>query len=608
VAMREEFQRIFYREEMDILSLNAQAAMGPVRQPERSQFSHLLRHFLERFFNHETASTDGDAKTRLVQIACAVGLPGFVVALYLWPVYHPLWPPHPALWRPQYWLQVNHHFFYVVYSFVVMGLATVFEWDMFFPDQLDVFVLGTLPVHERRLFAARIAAIATLLSGVLIGANALAPVPLLAATDPPDALRFLAGHILAVAGSGIFAAAFLLALQGVLLSVLGERLFQRISLALQGLAIAVLVVLLLLFPVLSGVVPTLLQSHGAAALCFPPFWFLGVYQRLLEGPSALPVYAELARIGCAATVTAAAIAAAAYPIAYVRRVRQLVEGGSARPSRSSITAPLRGLLHATVVRPPVRRAVFHFIGQTLLRVPRYRIYLVLYGGVGLSIVVAAILRFTTVNGRVSAAVSADGVRAAIGITAFWVIAGLRTAFASSGNQRGGWVWHIVHGRPPSFDAAIDELSAAKLWAALCGVAVTLAAVGTLAMVAPPALRGWSAITAQILVAAGMCLLLTDAFFLNAMTVPFTGETQAQENLAFALLRYFTFFPLVTWLSLWAEPWIESSALHLGTASAAILVAHLWLRMWNRELVRLNSNQLSLEEGEEDFPMKLGLRY
>ena len=115
-------------------SLNAQAALGPIRQPKRSQFSWLVRLFLERFFNHETASPDGDAKTRLVQIAVATGLPPFIVAMYLWPIYHP-WPPGPLSTGPfpSYWLQANHHFFFVIYSFVALGIATVLEWDLFFP-------------------------------------------------------------------------------------------------------------------------------------------------------------------------------------------------------------------------------------------------------------------------------------------------------------------------------------------------------------------------------------------------------------------------------------------------------------------------------------------
>src|ERR1035438_4069055 len=81
------------------LSVRSMAALGPVRQPDRSQFSLLVRHFLERFFNHETASPEGDAKARLVLIAVATGIPGFVVALYLWPIYHPfiVWPPGHAL-------------------------------------------------------------------------------------------------------------------------------------------------------------------------------------------------------------------------------------------------------------------------------------------------------------------------------------------------------------------------------------------------------------------------------------------------------------------------------------------------------------------------------
>src|SRR5664279_2259969 len=93
--MSESFQRLFTMSGPPALSLNAQAALGPPQFPERSQFSLLVRHFLERFFNHETASPDGDAKARLVLIAFATGVPSFMVALYLWSVYHPfpVFPP-----------------------------------------------------------------------------------------------------------------------------------------------------------------------------------------------------------------------------------------------------------------------------------------------------------------------------------------------------------------------------------------------------------------------------------------------------------------------------------------------------------------------------------
>jgi hypothetical protein len=597
------------------LALNAQAALGVERQPQRSQISLLVRHFLERFFNHETASPDGDAKARLILIAFTVGLPAFVVALYLWPDYHSFIPymrNHHVIWvpgPPPYWLQVNHHFFFVVYSFVAMGIVTVFEWDMFFPDLLDLLVLKTLPIAERRAFLARVAAIAIFILGFLFDANLFATLVLPSAIDPPNLPRFLAAHVCATFAAGLFAAAFILALQGVLLSVLGERLFRKISLILQSLSITALLMLLFLFPVFSGVVPALLKSGSGYALFCPPFWFLGIYQFIMEGPTSLPIYAKLAEIGCMTLLLVAALALLVYPLAYIRRVRQLVEGPGTRSRRNWLRRPLDAFFHSTVVRPPVRRAVFHFINQTVLRVPRYRIYLVLYGGVGLSLVATSILRFTVVHDTVRMAVSADGIRAALGIAAFWVIAGMRMAFVSSGNQQGSWVFRIVHGRPPHFAPAMQQLLGAKIWVLLWASAITLAIGIALRTISPQVLLTWPATVSQVLVTGGMCLLLTDVLFLNVTIIPFTGEPiRGQSNLAFTVLKYYTFFPLIAVLPIATEPWVAKSIQHMTIAVAIIAAAHLALRFRHRATVRQHCNLPGLEDDEDDFPMKLGLRY
>ncbi len=599
--------------EPEILSLNAQAALGALHPPQRSQFSLLVRHFLERFFNHETASPDGDAKGRLILIAVATGIPGFMVALYLWPVYHPFigWPPGRPLdaGPPPYWLQVNHHFFFVLYSFVAMGIVTVFEWDMFFPDLLDVFVLTTLPIRDRRLFQARVAAIAVFIFGFLIDANLLAPLVLPASFDPPNLPRLLAGHIFAVLAAGLFSAVFILALQGTLLALFGERLFRRFSLILQGLSISALLMLLLLFPVVSGAVPVFLQSGSPFVRACPPFWFLGIYQRLLEGPAALPIYTQLAQTGCAALLITAALAAAAYPFAYLRRVRQLVVGPATQDTRTWAARPLYRLLHATLLRPPVRRAVFHFISQTLLRVQRYRIYLVLYGGVGLSVLVASVLRLTVAHGQVDLEISADGVRAAIAIASFWTIAGLRMAFVSPGNRQGSWVFRIVHGRPPRLSTAIDQLQAARLWVLLWAAIITFGVWLILRTLAPAELRTGPAAASLLLLGAANCLLLTDLLFLNVNTVAFTGEpAREQPNLAMALLKYLTFLPILVWIPVATEPWIEASPLHFGLAAAAVAAVHFALHALHRRIVREHCNMPGLEDDEDDFPMKLGLRY
>lgn len=489
-----------------------------------------------------------------------------------------------------------------------MGIITVFEWDMFFPDSLDLFVMTSLPIPVRTLFLARIAAIAILISGFLFDANVFAPLILPAAMDPPSLLRFLAGHLLAVAGSGLFAAVLLLALQGVFLSVFGERIFRRFSLALQGFLITFLLMLLLLFPVLSGTVPVLLQSRSAFAQFFPPFWFLGLYQRLMEGPSSLPIYTQLAKTGCLLLLLVTGVAALAYPFAYLRRVRQLAIGTGTHAVRSSMERPLHAATNATLVRRPVRRAVFHFIGETLLRVQRYRIYLVLCGGVGLSVVTATILRLAVVHSQIRAEVSSDGIRAAIGIMAFWTIAGLRMAFVSPGNRHGSWVFHSIHGRPAPFQTTMDELQAAKTWALFWGLIVSFGGCLALRAIAPPELRSLGATASQLLVGAGMSVLLTDLFFLNIKTVAFTGErAREQSNFATAVLRYIAFVPVVAWLPLIAEPWIEAAPEHFVLAAAAIAAAHLLLGRQHRAIIREHCNLPGLEDDEEEFPLKLGLR-
>jgi hypothetical protein len=568
-------------------------------QPDRSRFSWLLRHFLERFFNHETASLDGDAKTRLVQVALGASMPGFVFTLYLWHPYHPMFGG-----LPPYWTQTGDHFFFVVYSFVVMGVVTVFEWDLFFPDLLDVFVLTTLPIKVRMLFLARIAAISIFVFGFLFDVNLIATLALPSAVDPPDIWRFLGGHLLAVGMSGLFSAAMVLALQSLLIAVLGERLFRRVSLFLQGLLIAVLVMLLLLFPVVSGTIPAFMRGANGYAFWFPPFWFLGMDQRVLEGPSSLPIYAALARTGALATIAAVGIALLFYPVAYWRRTRQLVEGLGTRDTRSLLAAPTAAVLHATVARSPLHGAIFHFIGQTLGRVPRYRIYLIMYGGLGLSLVAAAILRLQTSGERVNVTLSADGMRVALPLIAFWTIAGLRMTFVSPGNQRGGWIFRVIKGKP-----TLDQLQPAQTWVLLWGLGVTLGAYALLHAVSPAELLSWNVCAGQLIATAGVCILLTDLFFLHVRILPFTGEQAAggQHQLAATLLKYFSALPVVILLPLYCEGKMEKSGAGMAAAVLLIAGAHLWLRAIHRRMVAEHLELAGPYEEEDGLPSPLGLR-
>ena len=113
---------------------------------------------------------------------------------------------------------------------------------------------------------------------------------------------------------------------------------------------------------------------------------------------------------------------------------------------------------------------------------------------------------------------------------------------------------------------MEQLTAAKTWALLWGLIFTGGACAAFRIVAPPQLLTWPATASQLLIAGGMCLLLTDFLFLNVKIVAFTGEpAREQPGLAASLLKYFAFVPCVAVLPMIAEPWIEMSVLHFALA-------------------------------------------
>jgi hypothetical protein len=75
-----------------------------------------------------------------------------------------------------------------------------------------------------------------------------------------------------------------------------------------------------------------------------------------------------------------------------------------------------------------------------------------------------------------------------------------------------------------------------------------------------------------------------------------------------VLKYFTFFPVIVWIPVVAEPWIEISVQHFLLAVVAILGTHLALLGVYRRIIQEHCAMPGLEDDEEDFPMKLGLRY
>lgn len=593
------FFRIFGRPGPPVLSLVVQANL-PVTGPEKQdQFRLLVHHLLNRFFNNEMVSIGGETLPLLMTIAYVIALPTLVAVIFSFPGYH-AFPPHPP--RPPFWAQVSDHYFFVMYSWVAMGAVTVFEWDLLFPSTLDVLILSVMPIPHGRLLRARATAVLIFLGLFLLGTSSLGMVFFPLVTELPNVPRLFVAHAIAVTLSGLCAAAAVLALQGVLLSLLGARLFRMLSTFLQSLSMTLLLIVLFVFPVLSGSLAPLINSRNAAARCFPPFWFLGIYESVLGGRSALPEFTTLAHIGYLATVLMILLAIITYPIAHRRTIRQMVEGFGTRNARRRSIPSLMWLLHRTLLRSPARRAVFYFMSQTLLRTQRHRVYLAMYAGLGIALMTACVVAMRVEDGHLAIHVSPWGLRAAVPAFAFWTVAGLCTALSSPADPGGTWLFQVIHGRPKA-----DHLSAARIWVLLWSLAITLAAVGALHLITPMPWRGLVATSGQVLVAAGGCLLLSDAFFLHQSTIPFTeARVPRNTDLAFVLLRYIVLFPALVLATLHYELWMEATLSHLLITAFAIAAAHLAARLIQFRLMTKQAARSSFDE-EEGLIQTLGLR-
>jgi len=590
--------KIFSPPESPVLSLEVQARMVQKEITRMNRFVVLTRHFFDRFFDNPMTSADGDDGVRVIQVLCAIAVPGLMVALSLIPSYF-IFPPNTA---PRgYWPRVSDHYFYVMYASVVTGVVTVFEWDLLFPDLLDVLVLAPLPVPARKLFSAKIAALGWFLALFLIASMFFGAVFLPLIAEEPSLFRHVIAHIVAVAAGGLFFAAFFLALQGILLNLLGEKIFRWISPVLQVLSLAALLIVLFLFPLLSGNLRLLLLADDRVAMWFPPFWFLGVYQSLLEGSAAPHVFHSLAAIGGCALATVLALAILTYPLAYRRKFRAAIEGRIAKNSRNWLAAPKDALLHATFILRPSQRAVYHFISQTLKRAPHHRVYLAMYGGAGLALLIAATIEFRPHGGQLSIVYSEHGLRSAIPVVAFLAVSGLKVAFLSPVELKANWPFHVIGSRPDS-----DHIAATLRWMLPRAIFMTVAVLLLAKMLSPSVFPGLRQMAGQLLVAQGLCLLLIDALFLHFLSVPFTVPLMySKRNLIFYLAAFLMLFGPFVETVVGIGRWIEQSPWHFFVAALLVLAAHLLLQWQQRNAIR-ERTALPEDDEAEEFPQRLGL--
>jgi hypothetical protein len=533
----------------------------------------LIHHFFRRFFDNDTVQPDGDTQTTVVRAVAFTAVPGLMVAFWLQNYYTYL-PPRP------FWATIADRYFFVLFSFVAIGAVTIFEWEMLFPDRLDFLVLSPLPIKPLQMLAAKATALIAFLTLFLIGSNLFGSILLPLVTHNHIFHQMLA-HSIATLLAGTFAALFFLALGGVLLCLLGAEHFRILSPLIQMLSVIALVLLMILFPWFGSSMHLWLAGPLGNARFVPTLWFLGLYEQLLDGAAAPAFAHEMSRYALRATAIAAVLVLITYPIAWTRMRRMAFEGSTRQ--RTQPSRWLTTLLHR-IVRRPGERAVFHFIGQTIRRNNRYQVYLAIYAGVGLALAIACAVTLRVTGGHVRPALSNEGVHAVTPLLLFWVIAGLRTAFAFPLTLTSRWVFRIT-------GVSLAECAAAaRRWVLLCALAALACILAVLT------LAHWDArhLLVQLVFGLALSLLLTDAFFAFHTSVPFT-QPRMPGRVSFPLMLtlYLGVFPISIYEVVELELRIEKNLLKLLPIVLATLAIH-WA------ISRKHNEPAEVEEAMEGY--------
>lgn len=538
----------------------------------------LAEHFFRRFFDNDTVQVEGDTLTTVVRAVAIVTVPGMMVAFYLQNHY-----PQTS------WGTIGDQYFFVLFSFVVMGAVSIFEWEMLFPDRLDFLILSPLSVKSRQMLAAKATALIAFLTLFLVAGN-LFGIVMLPAVSKGDFFRQIYAHAVSALMAGTFGALLILALGGVLLCVLDAARFRIASPIMQTLCVMALTLLMLQYARYGDSMQALLSEPLGMARWMPPVWFLGVYQHLLHGDAAPAFAREMTLYAIRGTVIAAIIVALTYPMAWARMRKIAVEGSSRR--RAQPSSWLFPVIHA-LIRRPGERAVFHFIGQTIARNNRYQVYLAIYGGTGLALAVACAVTFGEPVGTMHPALSNYGLHAMMPLLLFWVIAGLRMAFVFPLNLSAGWVFRIT-------GVNLGECAAAaRRWVLYCALGATLCIVAALRI------AGWNArdLLVQTICGLCLCILLTDAFFFSQQSVPFNQPRMpGKTNFPLMLTLYVGVFPLFTLWVIHAEMQLERNLTKLLLPALVALGIHGALGMLRR---RSDEVEEEMEGYEGEFQL-LGL--
>ena len=497
-------------------------------------FRELTRHFFTQFIHGDSGGDDPLAMNFAGIVGLLVG-PALMYVFFDMPryvtfAYHPI--------HVQIRESLPDKFFLIAVGMVAMGLLMVFKWDAMFPERSDYVILLPLPLRYRTIFLAKLTALAGFMGMFLLAVNAISLLifPMISTRRGIAGFpQTFAANAIALLSGSIFVVLLVVSVHGVLLNVLPFRSVQRVGPYLQS-ALLVTLLALFFFSLQSSQSLLHFKDENSLILYFmPPFWFTGLYDRLLG--VADPAEIELSRIALHWLAAVFVISVVSYAINYRRHLRRVMESqpdaGSALAWTSRVS---KRFADRVLVRTSRQQAVYWFALRTILRSRRHRLLLAIYTAAGVALVaeggVALIGGLTNFRQDVSMTLLCFPI-----MVTFFVVAAVRHGFILPFELQSSWIFRLAQA-PDSYEIATAIRRAA--------MTLTVFPLCTVSAIAYFAFFRWTYALYCTAMAILVTSLIVELFFLNWHGVPFTNPRR-EGHPAAAVLALMAWM-IATWFA------------------------------------------------------------
>jgi hypothetical protein len=549
------------------------------------RFGVLVRLFFSRFFDKESLSPQGDAAANVVQTLGILAAPGGFISLIL----------YFAGTTQTGWNLISLRCLFLALSMAVISFVVIFEWDAIFPDRRDYQVLFPLPVPLWKFFLAKMTAFLLFLAMFLIALNGIVTLFWPVVFDNGNYLVVTATHLLAVTAAGLFSAFAAASIQGLLLIVVPARVFRFVSTCAQTVLLTAMVMFFFLSPLIAGEIRAVTNGYADLARWMPAYLFSGLYE-VIRPAARNQALIDLGKTALTALCAAIAAFAVTHVPLYVRHTRKLIE---APPSNPSGPGRLRLAVNAAVdrllLKNPVQEAVFHYIGQTITRSMKHRLFLAVYAGFGAALVVISVAPYIVVGpGSFVILTSHPPARATlIGVPltlSFVLVSGLRAAFNFPSELTANWAFRVT-----DTNHTRECLIGMRKWTLICGV------IPLFLLLTPFDLAFFSGRAAlfQFFYGVALSVLLVELMFVGFTKIPFTcGYYPSRNNLVWLIAMYvgglIFYSSRMAQLEIWLMEQPRYAVMFFLTAGV------IWLASWNwRARAR---SPLSLDYLGDDDPV------